>query len=209
MKRMATNTRQDRDEPPLDPQGWVDRHGDYLYRYAVSKVRRSEAAEDLVQETLLSAWRARTSYEGRASERSWLTAILKRKVIDWIRSAVRARAKMGIQPDDQIDDLFTRGGQWRSKPTEWEQGTPDAGLHRRDFWNILHDCTNKLPPRLRNAFVLWHLDEEPSDEVCQAMKLTTANLWVLLHRARVRLWSCLDRNWYGNTNEDTESDGDA
>jgi RNA polymerase sigma-70 factor (TIGR02943 family) len=207
MKRMANSSMLQRDEAPLDPQTWIQRHGDYLYRYAISRVRRGEAAEDLVQETLLAAWRGRKNYQGRASERSWLSAILKRKVIDWIRSSVRARNRNEQQTDDVFDQLFTRSGQWRAKPTEWEQGTPEAGLQRTEFWDTLHGCTRKLPQRQRDVFVLWHLEEEPADTVCREMKLTPANLWVLLHRARLRLWVCLSRNWYGVEPDDSESDG--
>ena len=86
----------------LAPDAWVDRHGGYLYRYALGRVRRQEVAEELVQETLLAAWRGRAGFAGRSSERSWLTAILKRKVIDWLRATVRERDRVG---DAQADDF--------------------------------------------------------------------------------------------------------
>ena len=82
----------------IDPAGWVDRHADYLYRYALRTVRRPEAAEDLVQETLLAAWKGRAEYRGGAAERSWLTAILKRKAVDWLRRAVRERSAPADEP---------------------------------------------------------------------------------------------------------------
>ncbi len=208
MKRMIPNTINRREGAPLDPQAWVQRHGDYLYRYAVSRVRRGEAAEDLVQETFLSAWRARKNYEGRASERSWLTAILKRKIIDWIRAATVTRARTETKPDDLIDQQFTRSGQWKNKPMEWEQTTPEAGIQRTEFWDTLHGCTGKLPARLREVFVLWHLEEQPTEDVCKSLKVTSTNLWVMLHRARLRLWRCLSRNWYGLDPDDSESAGD-
>ena len=52
----------------MDPRGWVERYGDYLYRFAVARVRAQSVAEDLVQETLLAAWKGRARYDGTASE---------------------------------------------------------------------------------------------------------------------------------------------
>ncbi len=182
----------------IDPQRWVDRHGDYLYRYALRNVRRPEVAEDLVQEALLAAWRGRDRFAGRAKERSWLTAILKRKVIDWLRRTVRERnRKADGEPDTVADAPFNGSGKWRTQPKRWASGTPESASDREEFWDIVRGCSDKLPPRLREVFVLWHLDETPSDEVCRTVDITPSNLWVMLHRARLRMWQCLTKNWYG------------
>ena len=61
----------------------------------------------------------------------------------------------------------------------------------------MNACVEKLPPRFREPFVLWHLDEKSGEEVCQAVGLTSTNLWVILHRARLRMYYCLSENWYG------------
>ncbi len=189
---------QPRNEPPLDPQRWVERHADYLFRYAVGRVGRREVAEELVQDTLLAAWRGRAKYGGRASERSWLTAILKRKVIDWLRATVRDRERDDPPTADKTTDrLFTSGGRWRSGPSGWASDTPDAGAEREEFWAVVAGCTQKLPSRLRDVFVLWHLDERPSADVCRASGVKANNLWVMLHRARLRMWRCLSLGWYG------------
>ncbi len=182
---------------PLDPAGWLERHGDYLFRYAVGRVRRGDAAEELVQDTLLAAWRGRAGFRRQASERSWLTAILKRKVIDWLRQAVRDRQRADESADEWGDKLFTARGSWKSGPGEWASDTPEAGVERDEFWAAVAGCTRKLPTRLRDVFVLWHLEEQSSDEVCRAAGVKTNNLWVMLHRARLRMWRCLSRAWYG------------
>ncbi len=181
-----------RDED-LDPRRWLDGHGDYLYRYAKARVRRPDVAEDLVQETLLAAWRGRAKFRGRAVERSWLTSILKHKVIDWLRQAVREQAR--LTPLDPADPFFTPAGKWKHRPAAWAAG--DSDLERAEFWAVVGRCTDKLPARLRDAFVLWHLEERPTEAVCQALKVTPTNMWVMLHRARLRLWKCLSTNWYG------------
>lgn len=195
----------------IDCQSWLDRHGDYLYRYALRTVRRTEAAEDLVQETLLAAWRGRAAFGGRSSERSWLTAILKRKVIDWLRTTVRERARTAEPGPDELDDAaFTKSEKWKGtwKPVAWATDAPDSDTTRAEFWEVVRSCSGKLPPRLRDVFVLRHLEEAESEEICQAAGITPSNLWVMLHRARLRMWRCLTQNWYGTAPSESKA-GDA
>ena len=193
---------------PLNPGAWIETHGEYLYGYALRLVRKGEVAEDMVQESLLAAWRGRDQFAGLASERSWLTSILKRKIIDWLRKTVRDRKHLedpGI--DSSVDDLFGPLGKWRTKPRSWTSESPDAGLERSEFWRAVHQCADKLPPRLREVFVLWHLEETPSAEVCEAVGISSANLWTMLHRARMRLWKCLGENWFESPAPDPKAGG--
>ena len=183
--------------PILDPEKWVDAHGDYLYRFALARVRNPETAEELVQEALLAALTARHSFRGRSTERSWLTAILKRKAIDWLRAEVRKRVRHEPLPDKWADGQFTRGGKWKKKPDEWSADDPGREMTRDDFRDALATCLDRLPARLRQAFVLRHVDEQAADDVCEAVGASSANLWVMLHRARLRLWRCLSVNWFG------------
>ena len=181
----------------LEPEDWVDAHGDYLYRYALRLTRRQEAAEDLVQETLLAAWRGREQFGGLASERSWLTAILKRKIIDWLRRTIKDRDLQSLPAhDESVDGLFGPLGKWRSEPRKWSADTPDSETERSEFWEVIQRCADKLPSRLREVFVLWHLEDEPSKEVCRSLKISSANLWTVLHRSRMRMWQCLTENWF-------------
>jgi RNA polymerase sigma-70 factor (ECF subfamily) len=193
-------------ETLLDPRLWVERYGDYLYRFAVARVRRSEVAEDLVQETLLAAWKGRAGFDGTASERTWLTAILKRKVIDWLRRQVRER--LSVDPGAELDqfetELFTRRGKWKALPGFWNRGQPDESLGQEEFWTVLYACMQKLPVRLHDVFALRYLDETAAEELCRDLELTPSNLWVMLHRARLRMWWCLSRNWFGQEPEGVE-----
>jgi RNA polymerase sigma-70 factor (TIGR02943 family) len=192
--------------PTLDPTTWVDAHGDYLYRFALLRVRDRDAAEELVQEVFLAALTARHSFRGNCSERSWLTAILKRKAVDWLRAEVRTRATREPQSDLWVDAQFTRGGKWKAKPDEWSTDDPGLSLTRNDFREALAGCLDRVPTRLRQAFVLRHVDERVAAEVCQAIGASEANLWVMLHRARLRLWRCLSVNWFGE-NPETPCEG--
>jgi RNA polymerase sigma-70 factor (ECF subfamily) len=189
----------------LNPRAWVEQHGDYLYRFSVSRVRRADVAEDLVQETLLAAWKGRAEFRGQSSERTWLTAILKRKVIDWLRERVReGNVAEDVASDRFANDLFDRRGEWRTPPGRWDRNDPAEPLHRKDFWTTMHACLDKLPVRLHEVFELKYLDEALGDEVCRALGLSPANFWVMLHRARLRMWWCLSKNWFG---EDPQGGG--
>ncbi len=182
----------------FDPRSWVERHGDYLFRYAIARVRQADAAEDLVQETLLSAWKGRAEFSGHATERTWLIAILKRKAIDWLRKRVREQLHaVAAERDRFAESPFDRRGGWKVPPGRWNRSTPVEPLDREEFWATIHSCLDKLPTRLHEAFVLRYLDEAASDEVCRELGLTPSNLWVVLHRARLRMWWCLSRNWFG------------
>ena len=186
----------------LNPRTWVEQHGDYLYRFSMARVRRADVAEDLVQETLLAAWKGRAEFSGQASERTWLTAILKRKVVDWFRQQVREQLRVAFDatPDRFAADLFDRRGEWKSAPGRWVRGDPTETLERTEFWMTMHGCMDKLPARLYHVFALRYLDEATGDEVCRELGLSPANFWVMLHRARLRMWWCLSRNWFGEDN---------
>jgi RNA polymerase sigma-70 factor (ECF subfamily) len=179
----------------LDPTCWVDRHGDYLFRYALSRLGERAAAEDAVQETLLAGLQARGSYEGRASERSWLTAILKRKVVDHIRRARRSRV-VEETGGDPSDALFDERGMWKSTPAV-PDGDPAAALETREFWEAFRRCLAALPRRLADAFALRELEELDTEEIRQVLEVSATNLWVMLYRARMRLWRCLQAGWFG------------
>jgi RNA polymerase sigma-70 factor (TIGR02943 family) len=180
-----------------DPARWVDEHGDYLFRFALSRLRRREAAEDLVQETFLAALRARERFAGASSERTWLVGILKRKIVDHLRRTGREQPAGDLAAVDRwADGLFDERGHWRKKPGKWP-ADPSAALEKTEFWSIFSRCLGKLPERLANAFVLREVEELDSHEVCKVLGVSANNLWVMLHRARLGLWRCLEINWFG------------
>jgi RNA polymerase sigma-70 factor (ECF subfamily) len=182
---------------PIDPSRWVDEHGDYLYRFALARVGRSEVAEDLVQDTLLAALRAADQFAGRSSERTWLTSILKNKLIDRLRRGRRTESTTDLAAtDDWLDGLYDRTGHWKAAPGRWG-GDPAEIMQRREFWDAFERCLAGLPDRLREVLAQRLLDDIPAAEVCATFGITATNLWTLLHRARLRLWHCLDRQGLG------------
>ncbi|UCG11287.1 MAG: sigma-70 family RNA polymerase sigma factor [Deltaproteobacteria bacterium] len=187
-----------------DPESWVDEHGDILFRYALFRIQDVQLAEDLVQETFLAALRARDSFAGRSSVRTWLFGILKHKIIDHIRKASRERPADDIEKiADLRTDSFDETGGWKSFPAKW---TTDPGLffQQREFWATLKSCLSELPPRLNQAFTLRELDGLSADEVRKILNVSPTNGGVMLHRARMRLRDCLESKWFGKENGNTE-----
>ncbi|HEV3340853.1 MAG TPA: sigma-70 family RNA polymerase sigma factor [Pirellulales bacterium] len=170
---------------------WLNDYGDSLYRYALARLGRSHDAEEVVQETLLAALKARGQFEGRSQPLTWLTGILKRKILDRLRAGARGEAEIEAE---ELDAWFDAGGHWRRPPKSW--GDPAAFAERAEFWHVVRNCLAKLPPRMAEAFNLRTIEEQGADEVCRELAISSANLWVLLHRARLRLVRCLEINWF-------------
>ncbi len=172
---------------------WPDRYGDALYRYAFARLRRPHDAEEAVQETLLAALRARGQFQGHSQPLTWLTGILKRKVVDQMRGATRA-ARGSEEDLSTLDAWFDARGKWRKWPRRWDD--PAAAAERSEFWDVVRGCLARLSPRMAAAFTLRTLDEQPLAEVCRDLEISTGNLWVLLHRARLQLVRCLELHWF-------------
>lgn len=184
-----------------DPETWVDRYGGYLYRYALSRVRDPSAAEDLVQETFAAALRARDGFRGASSERSWLTGILKHKIVDLFRRNAREHP-IGEgdlrEMENAAESFFDRFHHWTSAPKTWRD--PRASLEEREFWNALNRCVDQLPKTAASAFVLRVLEGHPGADVCKIMGVSSTNLGVILHRARLQLRGCLEKHWFRSEN---------
>ena len=186
----------------LDPAGWVDRHGDYLFRYALSRLRDPESAEEAVQETFVAGLQSRNQYEGRGSEAAWLMGILKRKIIDHVR---RRNQTLPLQEDDAAEKLsevlFDHKGHWRVDPRIFGS-RPDALRQREEFWEVFRICLAALSQRQADAFTLREVDELESEEICKVLGISPSNLWVLLYRARLQLSRCMKSHGMGKGGTD-------
>ena len=183
--------------PTANPDAWVDDHGDCLYRYALVRVRAPEVAQDLVQEAFLAALRSCDKFAGRSSERSWLCGILKNKIVDYYRKLGRETSFTDMAfLSDEFSEKFVDGG-WvhTGAPKDWK---PEAEVvaHRGEFWATMRSCTDKLPDRIANVFMLREMEEISAKEICNMLSITESNLFVMLHRARMALRECLELNWF-------------
>ena len=179
-----------------DPSGWVGQYGDYLFRYAMLRLRDRSAAEDLVQETFLAALKSRGSFSGGSSEATWLAGILKHKIADHYRhQALEAPLEDGDLREQPDPSSFNRSGHWASGPVDW--GGNPADLYReKKFLDQFTKCLSGLSPNHANAFTLREIEGEDTGEICKVLNVTETNLWVILHRARMLLRRCLEANWF-------------
>ena len=180
----------------LDPSEWVDRYGDYLFRYAMLRVRDRSAAEDLVQETFLAALKSRGAFSGGSSEATWLVGILKHKIADRFRhQALEAPLEDDDLRDSADPSVFDRSGHWTSGPARW--GGNPADLYReKKFLDQFTKCLAGLSPSHANAFTLREIEGAGTGEICKILNVTETNLWVILHRARMQLRRCLEIRWF-------------
>ena len=171
----------------------------YLLRYARLQLRDPAQAEDAVQETLLAALEGAARFAGKSSLRTWLTGILKHKIIDQLRRAGREQALTGIDDDrpeaEAVDALFAPDGHWREFPAQW--GNPDTALENSRFWTAFEECAQRLPARTARVFMMREIMDMPTKEICKELDITATNCWVMLHRARLTLRECLELQWFG------------
>ena len=186
-----------------DPERWVEEHGDYLFKFALVRLRDATKAEDMVQETFLAALKGRQKFQGRSAEKSWLAGILKHKILDHYRKAGRETSftDLDFYSDEESDRFIQDGlfqGGWIHElgPLEWST-EPGAGLDSQAFWKTFHDCSRKLPNNVSTVFTMREVDGIESREICKTLNISENNLWVMLHRARMALRRCLETNWFG------------
>ena len=178
------------------PETWVDRYGDYLYRFALARIKDPSLAEDLVQETLLAALQGRKGFQRRSALQTWLTAILKHKIIDHLRKKKRIQTIEDIDAvGETVDGFYEKKGAWRIRPGNWDIN-PAKVLEQRQFMDVLYRCLSELPERLAKAFVLREMEGLSTEELCKSMQITATNSWVMLYRARSYLRRCLEINWF-------------
>lgn len=184
----------------LDPAHWLDQYGDYLFRYALMRVRDSAIAEDILQETLLAAFRSSQNHAGHSSERTWLVGIMKHKVVDYFRRVGRM-TQFQLTIDDEESESFESSGPWRGHwredqaPVSWPLDAATV-LESREFGETFDRCLSQLPQQIAIAFTLREIDGLSTNEICEILQITPNNLCVILHRGRAKLRHLLETEWF-------------
>jgi RNA polymerase sigma-70 factor (ECF subfamily) len=182
----------------LDPEHWLENHGNYLYRYALVRLRNPELAEEKVQETFVGALQTRDGFQGRASERTWLTSILRRKIFDHFKKINRERAYDDTVLDKvSLESHSDRKGRWIAGPNSGWYWEPDRSLRQKEFLDILHRCLLEIPHRQAQVFILREVDGHRGEEICALLGISRTNLGVMMFRARMRLRRLIEREWFG------------
>jgi len=176
----------------------LESHRGYLLRVAHLQLRDRDTAEDVVQDTIVAALAGQAGFTGKSSVKTWLTGILKHKIVDAIRRRQREPvAATALDPELDLDDfdaLFRDNGSWETPPADW--GDPEAALNQRQFFDVVELCMEKLPPNTARVFLMREVLELESEEICKELTITANNLWVILYRARMALRQCLEQNWF-------------
>jgi len=195
MSEKLTQTKQ------INPGDWVDEYGDLLYRYALSRVSNENIAEDLVQDTFLSALKAVSDFKRDSSVETWLMSILKRKIIDYYRKKSQMNDKFTTDDFSETADFYAEGamkGRWKpdAAPQDWRIN-PESQTETESFMHFLYKCMKDLSEGLFAVFTLRELEQLDTDAICKELGITSSNLWVRLHRARSQLRKCLEHSGFG------------
>ncbi len=180
----------------------IEGHRTYLVHYALAKLRDRAEAEEVVQEALVAALESLPDFRGDSSLRTWLTSILRFKIADHQRRAVRDRQVFQAPPDDAasgdeswLEAQFDDTGHWRESPKAWLD--PESALEQRHFWEVFERCLGKLPPAAARVFFQREVIGEETGTICTSEGISEGNCWVILHRSRNALRACLEAHWFG------------
>lgn len=179
----------------LQPDSWVDQYADYLFNYAVARVSDTEIAKDLVQETFFAGLKSAKNYKGDAAERTWLIAILKRKVIDYYRKINskkgKAEVRMGYSSNSDSE------GDWlEEQVADPFSNLENSAIENEELGLAIQDCISKLPKKQALVFTMKTIQGIGTEDICNELEINPSNLWVMIHRARTALMGCLNQNWF-------------
>ncbi|MCF6311393.1 MAG: sigma-70 family RNA polymerase sigma factor [Verrucomicrobiales bacterium] len=180
----------------LNPDTWTSDYRDYLVNFANKKVSDHGIAEDLVQDTFLSAWVARERFRGACSERTWLIGVLKNKIIDHYRKTAR-------RPQVNETDLEMTGSEQGDFRDKWldqhavasDRFDPAKNTERHEFIAQLDAGMELLPDLSAKVFVMREIQGLSTDEITRALNISKSNLWVLIHRAKSGLQKHFNAVW--------------
>ena len=181
----------------LNPNNWVNLHADYLFNYTISRVNNHDLAKDLVQDTFFAGLKAMDNFQGKASERTWLIAILKRKIIDYYRKINSVKGKAEVKMNFYSDG--EREGEWIEErvPNSWGNEI-EKNIENSELSTALEKCIDSLPEKYAIVFKMKTIQQFETEEICKELDITASNLWVIIHRARTQLRKCMEDNWFKN-----------
>jgi RNA polymerase sigma-70 factor (TIGR02943 family) len=182
-------------EHQLQPDLWVESYADYLFNFAVGRVSDSEVAKDLVSETFLAGLKSAKNYKGDAAERTWLIAILKRKVIDYYRKKNSKKGKAEVRMN--YSSTSDAEGDWLEEQVADPFSTlENSAMENEELGLAIQECISKLPKKQSRVFTMKTIEGISTEDICNELGINPSNLWVMIHRARTALMGCLNQNWF-------------
>lgn len=176
---------------------WLDEYGDDLYSWAHYKTSSKETAEDLVQDTMVSAYKSFEKYKVGSNPKTWLFTILNNKIIDYYRSSNTKKSvnQTTLQGKNFDDSNFKSDGQWDKVQKPLWGNTEEHLLDNPEFLAVLEKCIGNLPPNWKGVILGKYFDHKKGAEICKELNITSSNLWQMAHRAKLQLKDCLEANW--------------
>ena|SRR5690606_22624024 len=181
-------------EYKIDPTKWIDLYSDYLFNYTIARVNDKDMAEDLVQETFLAGLKSMKNFKGEASERTWLISILKRKIIDYYRKTNSNKGKAEVRMSYTDDE--SEGDWLEERVADPFDKTAEDLMQNSELGDAILDCLSKLPEKQAEVFRMKTIEGYETEVICKELNITASNLWVIIHRARTAMASCLEKNWF-------------
>ncbi len=183
----------------MDARDDLIQYRSYLYRFALLQLRDPDLAEDVTQETLLAAVEQRSAFAGKSSVKTWLTGILKFKILDVLRARAREpqvdEETQNLEGLGELEDLFDERGHWVA-PGVSAWARPEEAMSNQQFWQLFELCLTRLPAKTAQAFMMREVMGMEITDICQELAVTATNCSVMLYRARMGLRTCLTEKWF-------------
>jgi RNA polymerase sigma-70 factor (ECF subfamily) len=164
----------------------------YLARSIVGDV----FAEDVVQEAWVSVYTNIANFERRSSLKTWLFRIVSNLATTKLRKESRKTSLEQLDgeiPGSYLDESrFQDNCHWKSDIAKWRIESPDELLEEQQLKHCIHKTLAKLPDLQKTVFLLREIEQIAFEEICEILNISSANVRVLLHRARLQLMQMID-----------------
>ena len=178
----------------IDPNNWIKQYSDYLFNYTITRVGDRDTAQDLISETFLAGLKSMANFKGEASERTWLIAILKRKIIDHYRKTNSKKGKAEVRMSYHSDS--DSEGDWlEERVADPFDKSAEDHLENLELGDAIYSCLDKLPEKQAEVFKMKTILGYDTETICNELNITASNLWVIIHRARAALADCMEKKW--------------
>jgi len=179
----------------IDPNKWISLYSDYLFNFTISRVNDRDLAKDLVQDTFFAGLKSMKNFKGEATERTWLVSILKRKIIDYYRKINSNKGKAEVRMTYNSDSESE--GDWlEERVADPFDKTAEDKLENEELGDAIYNCLGKLPKKQAEVFRMKTIEGLDTETICNELNITASNLWVIIHRARTAMASCMKKNWF-------------
>lgn len=157
----------------------------YLMRVCNANKIFGENCNDIIHNTWERFFTNLDKYEGRSQIRTFICGILFNKIREYRRS----NGKISFEEDSEkfMSHSFTAEGWWKMAPSD-----PHKLFESKELSLFINECLDGLSDQQKNAFVLYEVEEESTNDICNTLEVSLSNLRVLIFRAKDKIRKCLE-----------------